>query len=89
MQGVSTPIFDDKPALSLKDALTKAMNEHKEESSRLHERNISEDYSLNIEPQGQEKPTRKTDEEDEYNKKIELKIRKEIDEEVLRKLLDE
>lgn len=89
LKGISTPTFDDKPALSLKDALAKAMNEHKAEASRATERKLSEDDFLKIEPQAQERSPRNQEEDDAYNKKIELKIRKEIDEEVLRKLLED
>ncbi len=83
LKNISTPTFDDKPALSLKDALAKAMSEHKKE--------------VEVQPQVQKPVTqeprlhkRYDDEGDnEYNKRIELKIRKEIDEEVLRKLLED
>lgn len=60
LQNISVPTFDNKPALSLKDALAKAMNEHKGETSK----------------------------ENKQHDEIE-QTRKEVSEEVLRKLLEE
>jgi energy-coupling factor transporter ATP-binding protein EcfA2 len=57
LKSMSVPTFDDKPAMSLKDALAKAMNEHHHEENKREER--------------------------------ELKVRKEVDEDVLKKLLEE
>jgi len=57
LKSISVPTFDDKPAMSLKDALAKAMNEHHYEENKREER--------------------------------ELKVRKEVDEDVLKKLLEE
>jgi hypothetical protein len=83
LKNISTPTFDDKPALSLKDALAKAMNEHKKESVTQVKTPIADTQDV--------RPHKRYDGEDdnEYNKRIELKIRKEIDEEVLRKLLED
>lgn len=91
LKSISVPTFDDnKPALSLKDALAKAMNEHKSETVRVQEGQDKNEIKNVIETAPYEKPTRRHGEEDDvYNKKIELKIRKEIDEEVLRKLLED
>lgn len=90
LQHISRPTFDDKPALSLKDALAKALSEHKTESVKIHESRSSEDFIPIVKPTEQEKPKPQySDDEKKYNEKIELKIRKEIDEEVLRKLLED
>lgn len=63
VQKITTATFDDKPALSLKDALTKAMKEKEEH-----------DYRNDEAPKKEER---------------ELKVRKEVDEDILRKLLEE
>ena len=57
LKGMSVPVFDDKPAMSLKDALAKAMHDHGGEKLEREER--------------------------------ELKVRKEVDEDVLRKLIED
>lgn len=57
LKNISVPIFDDKPAMSLKDALSKAMSVHSDERKETEER--------------------------------ELKVRKEVDEDVLRKLIED
>ncbi len=64
--------FDEKPALSLKDALAKAMEEHKAEIGE----NVTETMKA------KEQADKKEAAENE-------RIRKEISEEVLRKLIDE
>lgn len=62
---IDTPLFDEKPALSLKDALAKAMSEHTEEKSREPKEAVVRESA------------------------VEEKKRKEVEEEVLRKLLEE
>ena len=57
LKAMSVPTFDDKPAMSLKDALAKAMHDHGGEQQEREER--------------------------------ELKVRKEVDEDVLRKLIED
>ena len=83
LKHISTPVFDDKPALSLKDALAKAMNERTEEqaSSALLEKEeiAKKNLQNNI----------LTDEQKKYKEERELKVRKEIDEDTLRKLLED
>ena len=69
LESMSVPTFDDKPAISLKDALAKAMNERKEREYR--EEAIRE----------KEGNTQQKDEEE--------KVRKEVAEDVLRKLLED
>lgn len=63
---IDTPLFDEKPALSLKDALAKAMSEHTQEK----ERNV-------------------TDPSVTQTNASEEKRKREVEEEVLRKLLEE
>ncbi len=62
---IDAPLFDNKPALSLKDALAKAMNEHSEEKVRETKETVTQE------------------------KAVEEKKRKEVEEGVLRKLLEE
>jgi hypothetical protein len=59
LKSMSVPTFDDKPAISLKEALAKAMSEH--DSEKIKEEKIIEDE----------------------------KVRKEVSEDVLRKLLED
>ncbi len=59
LKSISVPTFDDKPALSLKDALAKAMNDHKVENTK------------------------------EETETVEEKKRKEVSEDVLRKLIED
>ena len=91
LKSISVPTFDDKPALSLKDALAKAMREHTTETAPLTETFPKKDATPKVEASSQETSTKRQreDGDESYNKKIELKIRKEIDEEVLRKLLED
>ncbi len=91
LKSISVPTFDNKPALSLKDALAKAMSEHTTETAPIVETFPKKDTILNVETVHKEASKTKNEEDgsDSYNKKIELKIRKEIDEEVLRKLLED
>ncbi len=42
LQKISAPVFDDKPAVSLKDALAKAMNEHKDDEEKKR-KEVAED----------------------------------------------
>ncbi len=88
LKSISVPTFDDKPALSLKDALAKAMSEHKKESAPdVVDEQRNQQKSATV---AQEERARRYSKDDEqYNKKIELKIRKEIDEEILRKLVED
>ncbi len=65
VKAIDTPLFDEKPALSLKDALAKAMSEHTEEKSR----------------EVKEVPVQESS--------VEEKRKREVEEEVLRKLLEE
>lgn len=69
LQNISVPIFDDKPVLSLKDALAKAMNEHKDQVTK---KVLQEDGGNSVKQEERE-----------------IKIRKEVDEDVLRKLIEE
>ncbi len=101
LQNITVPTFDDKKPVSLKDALTKAMSEHTLETAKKAEvpaqseidKGESTDIKKNepIQVNFSERKTIKTYEDDtkKYNEAIELKVRKEIDEEVLRKLLEE
>ncbi len=68
--------------------------EHTSDTAKTPESSRREEKLPKSDMAPQERPTRgptrgSHDEDDEYNKKIELKIRKEIDEEVLRKLLED
>jgi hypothetical protein len=88
LKNISVPTFDDKPALSLKDALAKAMQEHSSSNTQKQDEfekvvPLHETSSLKRGTQTYEEDTKK------YNEAIELKVRKEIDEEVLRKLLED
>jgi hypothetical protein len=90
LKNISTPTFDDKPALSLKDALAKAMNEHKSETTQLTDKRVAQAEESQTKRISEGRMINRRDDEDEgYNKKIELKIRKEIDEEILRKLIED
>lgn len=91
LKNISVATFDDKPALSLKDALAKAMNEHKTEADKVIKTPHEEIKTPTPEAAKPERPKQQylDEHEDSYNKKIELKIRKEIDEEVLKKLLED
>jgi hypothetical protein len=86
LKSISTPSFDDKPARSLKDALEQAMNEHKNESTRTSVVGQPEDV---VTSRAGESSTKKRYDDDESVHARELKVRKEIDEEVLRKLLED
>jgi len=77
LKNISVPTFDDKPALSLKDALAKAMSEHKKET---------EDMSLYEQTRA---PKKIPYEEDSHQEVKELKVKKEVDEDILRKLIEE
>jgi hypothetical protein len=83
LKNITVPTFDDKPAVSLKDALAKAMNEHKEEQIPI--------VHQEAENKARESLRRDTltEEQRRYAEERELKVRKEIDEEVLRKLLED
>lgn len=96
LRNISVPVFDEKPALSLKDALAKALSEHNKDNvvaPSYTQGNDAIDVSTlhNKEKKDEEvRPTRRqSDDEKKYNEKIELKVRKEIDEEILRKLLED
>lgn len=65
LKTISVPEFDNKPAISLKDALTKAMQEHSQESNK-EEKQDSQKKQDDVDP-----------------------TRKEVSEDVLRKLLEE
>ncbi len=87
LKNITVPTFDDKPALSLKDALAKVMNEHASSNTQKQEE-VKE--APPREAVSQQKPIQIYDEDTKkYNEAIELKVRKEIDEEVLRKLLED
>lgn len=79
LKSISVPKFDDKPAVSLKDALAKALSEHTQAETVPHI----------------EKPEPKRDYRNEHiettqeKEERELRVRKEVDEAVLRKLIEE
>lgn len=73
LKGISVPTFDDKPALSLKDALAKALNDHEGEKTKMDP--LTEEKSRIVE-------------ENKYIEEKE-KSPKEIPEDVLRKLLED
>ncbi len=90
LKNISVPTFDNKNAVSLKDALAKAMSEHNREITKVDE-GVKEVQEV---PAPVYVPPKKSiatydDDTKKYNEAIELKIRKEIDEEVLRKLLED
>ncbi len=100
LKSMSVPTFDEKPPLSLKDALAKALSEHSKERARITPHlqtidttTVTVQYDKkNIDVRSEERDSsirRHSDDEKKYNEKIELKVRKEIDEEILRKLLEE
>lgn len=64
LASISVPTFDNKPGLSLKEALQKAMNEHKEKAPD-------------------------TDTTESTKNSRDLKVRKEVDEDVLRQLIED
>ena len=76
LKNISVPTFDDKPALSLKDALAKAMNEHKQGVEEASKEKVDIVHlPVSIKP--------KRDNEDERGRK------KEVSEDILRELLEE
>lgn len=75
LQSVSVPHFDEKPAVSLKDALAKALVERQEE--------------LNQEERKERREERFVDNTKKENPERELKVRKEVDENVLRNLIED
>ena len=90
LKNISVPTFDNKPASSLKDALAKAMNEHNKEITKIDD----DSKNVHVDTVPVYVPPKKAiatydDDTKKYNETIELKIRKEIDEEVLLKLLEE
>ena len=87
LKNITVPTFDDKPALSLKDALAKAMSDNT--SSNVQKEEAVKE-AVNREAFSSKKPIQTYDEDTKkYNEAIELKVRKEIDEEVLLKLLED
>ena len=98
LKNISVPTFDDKPALSLKDALAKALSERVPESKKKSDEQIvSESIHEGVKSEeilresfSPKKPIQTYDDDTKkYNEAIELKVRKEIDEEILRKLLED
>lgn len=89
LKNITVPTFDDKPALSLKDALAKAMTEH-EQSHKKDE--FESAHSLPV-PEVKKEPYMGAlvKDEPQQSKTIEkeLKVRKEVDEDVLRGLLED
>jgi hypothetical protein len=86
LKHISVPTFDDRQPLSLKDALQKAMNDFKSESGAKEIR----DQASSLHTNQTRRDGRFSDDEDEGRaKSIELKVKKEVDEDVLRKLLED
>ena len=82
LKNISVPNFDNKPALSLKDALIKAMHEHKSvpQEEAKKEKFIDNSYRRVVEVPGEDK---------NFFYERDLKVRKEVDEDVLRNLLED
>ena len=96
LRNISVPVFDEKPALSLKDALAKALSEHNKDNVVAPSYTQGNDaidvstlHNKEKKDEGVRPMRRQSDDEKKYNEKIELKVRKEIDEEILRKLLED
>jgi hypothetical protein len=78
LKQISVPTFDDKPALSLKDALAKAMSEHTQENEKT-----SLSHQIALHGKNYRSEDIKTQEVKE------LKVLKEVDENILRNLIEE
>ena len=83
LKQISTPVFDDKKAVSLKDALAKAMSEHTEEQAAVILSEKEEQAKKRLQNDSV------SEEQKKYKEERELKVRKEIDEDTLRKLLED
>jgi hypothetical protein len=90
LEKISVPLFDEKPANSLKDALAKAMKDRADEKLTPCADEIQSKNAVFLEDSVEQVvPRPRFDEGEEYTKKIHLKVKKEIDEDILRNLIED